>query len=350
MKDKFKIGFFCTDSHASMLLDLFQEALPNHPRVDSVDWEGTFTRFGKKVLPEVGVQFLINNITKYDLIFIELESIPPKLKLFDDLKLWDKTIIYDTKDDQKIVDPATYKLSTEYVDKCLMYIKRSWDEHWLPTNRKNIIPLDFGVLNSYLNVVPHNHYNRRDLPITNTFLQGKRANCPRDIITHAIKKYDWPVINDEVMQVTLFYSIGYQIGSGHVGYRTELNPAPPNINWWYTYMHILSRTKILFTGASHSATGDTRTWESFSRGPLVFIDHIPIPQPNPMIAGKHYIKIDVLDMEGMIQQAKELLKDEPERARIAKAGYEHAITYHSSKARVNYVMDELIKRLQEKNV
>ena len=345
MKDKFKIGFFCHDSHASMIIDLFQDALSTHPRVESVDWEGTFNRFGKKVLPEVGSQFLIDNITKYDLIFLELESIPPKRKLFDDLRLWNKIIIYDTKDDQKIVDPTTYETSTEYVEKPLLYIKRSWDENWLPANRKNMIPLDFGILNAYLKVIPRDHYAIRDLSITNTFLQNKRNNCPRDTITHAIKNYDWPIINDDITQVTLFYSIGFQTSAGHVGYRLEQTPTLPNINWWYTYMHILSRTKILFTGASHSATGDTRTWEAFSREPLVFIDKIPIPQPNPMIAGKHYIEIDVSNMENMIKQATELLKDEPERTRIAKAGYDHAVRYHSSQARVNYVMDEIIKRL-----
>jgi len=350
MKNKFKIGFFCRNSHADMIIDLFQDALSTHPRVESVDWEWTFTRFGKKILPEVGVRFLIDNITKYDLIFVELESIPPRRKLFDDLKLWNKIIIYDIKDDQKIVDPTTYEYSNEYVEKPLLYIKRSWDESWLPANRKNMIPLDFGILNSYLNVIPHDYYNIRDLSITNTFIQGRRPNVPRDIITHAIKNYDWPIINDEVTQVTLFYSTGYQIGLGHVGYRTEQNPVPPNINWWYVYMHILSRTKILFTGASHSATGDTRTWEAFSRGPLVFIDQIPIPQSNPMIAGEHYIKIDVSNIENMIKQANELLKDEPGRARIAKAGYDHAVRYHSSQARVNYVMDEIIKRLQENDI
>jgi hypothetical protein len=348
MKDKFKIGFFCKDSHAGMFIEIFQDYLHKHPRVESVDWERSFTKFGKEVLPHVGEQYLIDNILKYDLIFIQLECIPPVRKLFDDLKLWDKTIIYDPKDEQRIIDPITYKLSNEYVEKPLLYIKRSWDDHHLPTNRKNIIPMNFCILNSYLDVIPHNYYVRRDLPITNTFIQGRSINNPRDIITHAIKNADWPIINDEIMQVTLFFSTGFQVGLGHTGYRSELNPIPPYINWWYVYMHILSRSKIIFTGASNP--GDTRTWEAFSRGPLVFIDQIPIPSPNDMIAGKHYIKIDVSNIEGMIKQAKELLKDEPERARIAKAGYEHAITYHSSKARVNYVMEEIIKRLQEKNV
>jgi hypothetical protein len=266
------------------------------------------------------------------------------LKLFNDLNLWDKIIIYDIKDNQILFDPVTGEVSNEWVSKPLMYIKRSWEEYYLPVNREKMIPLDFAVLDAYLDVLPINYYDRRDLSITNTLIQGKRPGCPRDIITEKIKSFNWPIINDDITQLTLFYSIGWQSSWRHVGYRAELSPAAPLINWWYVYMHMLSRTKILFTGASHSAMGDTRTWEAFSRGPLVFVDHISIPQPNPMIAGEHYIKIDINDTDKMIQQTLELLKDETERARIAKAGHEHAIKYHSSKARVDYVMEEVIKR------
>jgi hypothetical protein len=348
MKDKFKIGFFCADSHAGMMIELFQDALEKHTMVESVDWETTFSKFGKHVLVAVGKQFLINNINKYDLIFIQLEIVPSVRKLFDDLDLWSKIIIYDIKDDQKFIDPITYQLSTEYVDKPLLYIKRSWDEYHVPKGRKNIIPLDFGIMSAYLDVLPNNYFARRDLPITSTLMQGNNENIPRNVITNLIRKADWPNINDEVIQVTLFYSTGFQVGLGHTLYRHELNPPPPYINLWYIYMHILSRTKILFTAAAHNATGDTRTWEAFSRGPLVFIDNIPIPQPNPLVAGEHYIKIDIRNPEKIITQAKELLKDETERAKIAKAGHEHAVKYHSSQARVNYVMDEIVKRLKEK--
>lgn len=348
MNNKFKIGFFCTDSHAGMMIEIFQDALEKHSLVESVDWERSFTKFNKHWLKSVGKQFLIDNINKYDLIFIQLEIIPSVRKLFDDLKLWNKIVIYDIKDDQKFIDPVTYEYSTEYIDKCLLYIKRSWNIREVPKDRKNIIALDFSVMNAYLEVLPNDYYVRRDLPITSTLMQGNRKDVPREILVNLIRKTDWQNINDEVMQLTLFYSTGFQVGLGHTLYRNELTPEAPNINWWYIYMHILSRTKILFTATSHAATGDTRTWEAFSRGPLVFIDDIPIPQPNPLIAGEHYIKIDINKPEQVISQAKELLRDETQRAKIAKAGQEHAIKYHSSQARIDYVMNEIVKRLREK--
>lgn len=340
VKDKFKIAFFGKDSHAGGILDMFQDALLGHPNVESVDWETTFTRFGKVVLPMRGEKYLLENIKQYDLIFLQSEQITPEIeKLFDDLGLWGHTVLCDFKDSQFF--------ETQYLPKCLLYFKCSWQDIYIPKEFNNIFPIPLSVLSFYPTIVPSNFYKIRDFPVTCTLPQ---ADCgyPRDLIVKEVKNADWQFSKGEIGHLTLFYSSGWVISSAATLYRSELMPAPPSVNWWYIYMHVLKRTKILFTGVPSGTIGDHRTWEALGSGVLLFTDKIEIEGQQPYIDGVHYIKIDVNDIPKAIKRAKELLMNEAELKKIAEAGFEFSMKYHSSKARMNYVMEEVIKQLKEK--
>ena len=233
---------------------------------------------------------------------------------------------------------------SEHKEKPLAYIKcsyRSWHE-----DIKNIIHLDYGILQSYIDVVPRGMYKDRDTAIFCSLQQGSRLTKTRDIIVNTIKTTDWratgPGHGGILNTVTLIYTC-----SQPRGYRNNPNPPFPNIDWWAIYMHMMARSKIVVTGAAAPRLGDSRTWEAFSSGALIVIDKIDIPMPNPLIAGKHYIKFDFDNIPKTIATIKELLKDKTEREKIAAAGFEHAIKYHSSKTRVAYMMDGIIERMSK---
>jgi hypothetical protein len=340
---KFKVAFLGGDGHAGTINDMFQDSLPYHPLVESVDWEWTSARWGKHVLDSTNRGVIIDRINQYDLIFINphytrIDS--PKLyEMLDDLNLWKRVILYDIDDDSTFHYP-------EYQKKCLLYLKRAWESHMLPDNLSNVIPLDFPLFKWYLEVIPMDFYALRDMAVTCTLPQVSR-DVPRGLVVHTVKNTEWESVDGWIQQLVLFYSSGWTLSSAATSYREEIVPPAPRINWWYVYMHMLRRTKVLFNAANHSATGDHRTWEQFSSGALVVTDKIAVPSPNRPIAGEHYIQFDVNNPNKTIKVVKELLKDHKERERIAKAGLEHAIKYHHSDARVAYVMEEILKRKED---
>lgn len=346
MKDKFNIAFFGQDSHAGCMIDMFQDALPGQPNVESVDFETTFTRFGKEVLPMRGKKYLLENIKKYDLIFLQAEQIalnPEIEKLFDGLGLWGHTVLCDFKDSQIF--------ESQYLPKCLLYFKRSWQKEYIPLEFNNIRPIPPGIFSFYPDVVPSSLYGIRDFPVTCTLAQGNRGRgWPRDIVARAVKDADWTLPNGEAALLTLFYGPGCVISNPATLYRTDLIYLRPNLNWWNVYMHVLKRTKILFT-ATHSEFGDigeNRTWEALGSGVVLFTNKIEAEGQQPYIDGVHYVKIDLDDMPKAINRAKALLMDEEELKKIAEAGFEFSMKYHSCKARINYVIEEITKRLKEK--
>lgn len=351
MKDKFKIAFFGKDSHAGCMIDMFQDALPGHPNVESVDFETTFARFGKaNVVPMRGEKYLLENIKKYDLIFLQAEQIAlnPEIcieKIFDDLGLWGHTVLCDFKDNQIF--------EKQYLSKCLLYFKRSWQDGFIPREFNNILPIPPCVFDFYPNIVPSGTYGIRDLSVTCTLMQGNRGRgWPRDIVAKAVKDADWTLPNGELAPLTLFYGVGQNVSNAATFYRTELSWPTPYLNWWNVYMHILKRTKILFN-AIHSEVGDigeNRTWEALGSGVVLFTNKIEAEGQQPYIDGVHYVKIDLDDIPKAINRAKELLMNETELKKIAETGFDFSMKYHSSQARINYVMEEIIKRLKKEQI
>lgn len=342
---KFKVGFLGGDSHAGTIHDMFQDSLPNHPQIESVDWQWVGARWGQpSKLPCVGKGYIFDHIHEYDLIFqnpyeLNENDNPGLIELWDKLNIWPKVILYD------IADDSTWHYE-ELRKKCLLYLKRAWEPHLFPKNPlDNARVIDFPLFQHYLDVVPMDFYPKRDMGVTCTLAQVRGKNTPRSIVWNAVKDADWEPANDWITQLTLFYSSGWTLSSAATSYREQLVPAAPGIQWWYVYMHMLRRTKVLFGARNHTATGDHRTWESFASGALYVTDSIPVPNPNNPEPWKHYIPFNLQNPQETIKVVKELLKDDVERERIAKAGLEHAIKYHHSDARVAYVMEEINKQL-----
>ena len=347
MQNKFKVAFFGGDNHAGTINDMFQDSLPYHSFVEKADFEWTSHRWGLPVLESTHKSIMLENLNQYDLIFQNVYELnekdnPNLVEMFDKFNLWKKVVLLD------IADDSTWHYE-HYRSKCLLYLKRAWEPHLFPKEPlDNAIPLDFPMFQEYLDVIPMDFHPNRDMAVTCTLPQVSRT-VPRGLVVHTVKNTEWEPVDDWISQVVLFYSSGWVLSSAATSYRESLNPPPPQINWWYVYMHMLRRTKVLFNAANHSATGDHRTWEQFASGALVVTDRIAVPSPHLPEPGIHYIKFDVDNPDSTIKVVKELLKDHTERKKIAQAGLEHAIKYHSSNARVDYVMQNVLKQIEIQN-
>jgi len=355
---KFKIGYMGGDSHAGTINDMFQDSLPDHPLVESVDWEWTSRRWGFDARKAVGKSHVVSKLLEYDIIFqnpyeLNDKDNPGLVEFFDANDIWKKVILYDVAD-----EPGFH--FERWRQKCLLYLKRAWDPIQLDAldigkypvdgqavSRANLIPIDFPMFKEYVDVIPMNFYHKRDLAVTCTLPQTPLHNA-RGIVAHAVKNTHFEPVDGWISQVTLFYSSGWVLSSAATSYREILNPIPPQINWWYVYMHMLRRTQVLFGAGNHTAYGDHRTWEAFASGALVVTDRIPVDNPHNPEPGVHYIKFELDNIPKTMAIVNELLKDKTERERIAKAGFDHAVAYHSSDARIAYVMENAVKRLGAK--
>jgi len=345
--NKLKIAFLGGDNHAGTINDMFQDSLPNHPLVESVDWEWVGNRWGKAVKVAVGQEYILDNLSKYDLIFQNPNSMteritPGLVELLNKLNLWNKVVLYDSADLPNF-------LFEEYQNKCLLYLKRSWVESHLPKNMSNVVPFDFPLFQEYLDVVPVDFSPWRDMHISCLLGKEGEDGSPRGQVLSFAKETNFSDVQGDPRPIhtTICYTSGEVLSSAATSYRDELVPPPPRINWWYVYMHLLRRTQILLTAANGTAVGDHRTWESFASGALVVTDKIPVPNPNNPEPWKHYIPFDLNEPKNTVKIVRELLVDHTERKRIALAGLEHAIKYHHSDARIAYVMEEILKRKED---
>lgn len=117
----------------------------------------------------------------------------------------------------------------------------------------------------------------------------------------------------------------------------------PEGNPWVEYMQDLWRTKILFSAFPDAWDGDSRTWEAMASQALCFLDRTYIPTDHYFEHGRHCFFFDAADKASIrdaIQLAKQYLRPEKkgERERIAREGYTHAVRFHRSVHRVDYML------------
>jgi hypothetical protein len=119
---------------------------------------------------------------------------------------------------------------------------------------------------------------------------------------------------------------------------------PPEKNPFLEYLGMLKRARIVFTAYPDNWDGDSRTWEAFSSGALVFMDATSIPSPYPMTHGRHCFIFDARKPESIreaIDTAKYFLKNENERVAIALQGYKNACDHHRPVNRIEQVLSWL---------
>ena len=314
---------------------MLKDALGDHPMVDEA--------ISKRGQP-------LKDTDKFDLLIIPAwGGLEPGKKGFDpnrlecvliayieDNNLWDKTVVWDVR--------ADWSLWPWGLERVPVYFKKAWRE---PTFPPKVHLLTWPVLDIHVQI-PTDLY-QRDIDVGYYFrplADTKNITGTRGAICKHIKQFNWGP--DALIE--LCYTLG------QIYHATNFWYAPPMIgeqfNWWTVYMHYLRRTKILFTSTGYPGFfgGDRRTAEAISSGALVFADKTLIQMPHPFEHGKHLFFFDSTQDEEIIKAlelAKSYLTKEKkeERESIAKAGLDHAMTYHRSRNYVDYMMEIILREM-----
>ena len=110
--------------------------------------------------------------------------------------------------------------------------------------------------------------------------------------------------------------------------RTSINKA------YFEHMH---NTKIIVTVNPADWEGDFRLWESMASGALVFVDHLFVPHPFPLIDKVHIIYYDNHNKTELWNKLKYYLSHPQEAQKIAQNGYLYAMKYHRAVNLIDYV-------------
>ncbi len=124
------------------------------------------------------------------------------------------------------------------------------------------------------------------------------------------------------------------------GARLAVND-PPEDNKFLEFIRLQHQVKIIFTAQPWPVDGDNRTWEAMASGALVFMDKCFIPTPDWPEDGVHCCHYDATDpysVQSAIERAEYYIKNEAERKRIARTGYEFVRQKHRG---INRVRDML---------
>jgi len=104
------------------------------------------------------------------------------------------------------------------------------------------------------------------------------------------------------------------------------------------YFDFMMHSQIVVTVNPSFWEGDFRLWEALSTGALVFVDHIMVPHPFPLIDKKHVIYFSSHNKEDLTKKLDYYLAHKEEARVIALRGYLHAMQYHRTSNFIDYVM------------
>jgi hypothetical protein len=240
---------------------------------------------------------------------------------------WKKVVYYDKKD-----FPA---LDKHRLETCAAYIKRSWpvglERKPRPKPPKPVLPLDFAMLSEYFTVKAP---PEKDIDVAYLF--------PKVTDYKKIGRRRFNVLTElEKEKASLGNCIlGYATAGATRGRRALFDP--PENNPFLTYIHTLKRSRIVFTAYPDGWDGDSRTWEAFSSGALVFMDTTSIPSPYPLVHGRHCFAYDAGNPDSIkkaVETAKYYLKNETERKKIALEGYRYACDHHRHVNRIDQILN-----------
>lgn len=290
-----------------------------------VSFNKSVISLGKEIVP--ATRTLYEDLFNADCIFRcndEHFQIPEIDDFMDQNGLWKKMVYYDFKD---AADIEYHRL-----EQCLVYAKRSWleglERKAIPVSDPRIIPLDFCILNEYLEI---NAPKKRVFDIAYLFKPEKEIGIRRYNVLTQLRAAGF---NNAL--------IGACSAAGRTG-RRAIYCSPDN-NPWVQYLKSLKQSKIVFTAFPDYWDGDSRTWEAFASGAMVFMDQTGIPSPHPFEHGKHCYIYNALDQDSItaaINKAVYYLQHDNERESIAETGYRFALEHHRPVNRIKQIFSQL---------
>lgn len=111
-----------------------------------------------------------------------------------------------------------------------------------------------------------------------------------------------------------------------------------------TYFDYLARTKVVVSSGPYGWCGDSRGAEAVANKCLYISNEFFDLMPNPPIDGEHCLKFNPLDNLELYQLLDYIffpVKETQNLINIGKFGYEHCMKYHTSKARMEYVLQKI---------
>ncbi len=326
MKKKLKIVHLFNFHKGSRYHAMISQGLYLHPDVE-VSYAMPFVSLGEIFQP--ADKDLSDSMKNADYIFRgddEHFGLPDIDRFLDNNNLWPKVVYYDFKD--------SWAIDNHRLEQCVAYIKRSWsmgyDRVPIPEPPLPILPMDFGLLNEFF-VRPMPEI--RDIDICYMFLPDKRIGKRRYNVFVELDKQRNEFSNPLIGTPTTMANVG----------RRAIFDKPDN-NPFLDYLDVLKRSKIIFTAYPDNWDGDSRTWEAFSSGALVFKDISTIPSHKPFLTGIHCFDYDARKPESIreaIAKAKYFLKNNKERKKIAENGFTFALSNHRPEQRINQILSWL---------
>lgn len=325
------------------------EGLLSHPDVE-VSFLQPFISFGRKVASAIPTDKLWGELKEAGLIFLKTLAYRDKrffdrwdiIRFLESNNLWNKVVYLDHN------DPSS--LDYEVLDKCLIYVKRSWPigSERKPREETGVLhPINYCTLNAYIKLFDAPSFRDEDRPINmgcffHPYNLERPSICRRranllEVLLEEKKNFPSPC------------AIGECTNTNWGGHRTSMSIYEPiNENHlWANYIKQLHKCKIIFTASPHFHDGGNRLWEALSSGALVFMSKSEIPTPRWFESGKHCFIYDALDKDSIREAvgiAKEYLGKPKERWSIAKAGYEHMLKYHMPINRIQQILDWVKER------
>lgn len=336
-KNEIVLKVVCLFDTGSRFPLIMAEGLLNHPNVD-VCFNKTVRSLGMvlaSATPSVSLGYALLNS---DLIFIpDLDHFGEiqLLEFIEKAGLWSKVVVYDFKDSPK--------LERGLYERCLAYFKRSYysglDRQKTVDDKFPAFPLNYCLLDCYLEIAPKDQSEK-------TIDLGYFFN-PADVVADKRRGNVLQYLNHEDWS-PYYTMIGKTTTSGTAGRRSVLSSIKGNA--WVDYMELLGQTKILFSAFPEEWDGDSRTWEAMSSKALCFLDKTYFSTEHYFEHGKHCFFYDASDKASIrdaICLAKEYLKPErkAERESIAEEGFKHAICYHRSVNRIDYMLRSIQSKL-----
>ncbi len=300
---------------------MISQGLWAHPDI-TVTFSKPFVSFGKVICDKSANLF--NDLLNCDLIFRsgDLFYNHPEIDHFiTENKLWRKVLYYDFKDASTIDNHRLHS--------CGAYFKRSWlkglKRKPIPQTDIPIMPLDYCVLDEYLT---DNEPQQKDKNVVYLIKPDKK---------HAMRRYCVYV----VLRAARFSDsvIGSITMHGEPG-RKAIFESPEN-NAFIEYLKMLKRAKIVFTAFPDRWDGDSRTWEAFASGGLVFMDTTGIPSPYPLEHMKHCIVFNALSRNSLVhavELARHYLTHDDERNYLAQKGKDYILKHHRPVNRIDQML------------
>ena len=256
---------------------------------------------------------IIKNLKNYDLI---IAGDVVYRDIFAQLNLWKKVVWYDFED--------TPTVQKDFL-KCRAYFKRNiFNKERNAICQDNIIPIDYCAMNEFY------AYEKMEKIFDISCFFGLTGDKRRDNLVNILIK------NGVKCEAT---------ASGSYG-RNSLDKK--NCQEYDLYLKKMKQSKIIFTAFPQNHDGDSRTWEAFSSGSLVFRDRTFIKSKYPLENENHFFEYDannINSIELAFKKANLLLSDAKLLNKVASNGYNHVKNNHKAKNRVQFILSNSILKL-----